>query len=128
MINKIIPLVTLVSAILLVTLINTTTPASAGPLGILGIFIFAYLLSLGVVTYFIYGVSRVVAHLSSAFTVRKPIQALPIKRSYYYATVVAAAPIMLVGLQSVGAIGVYEVALVLLFVVIGCLYITKRIS
>lgn len=113
---------------MLVILINTTTPASAGPLGILGIFLFAYLLSLGVVTYFIYGISRVVAHLSAAFTVRRPIGAFSLRQSYYYGTVIAAAPIMLIGLQSVGAIGVYEVLLVALFVGIGCLYITKRVS
>lgn len=108
-------------------LLNLTTPATAGPFGILAIFIFAYLSSLGVMTYFLYGASRVVSHLASAFTVKKPLVPIPFKRSYYYSTVVAAAPVMLVGLQSVGAIGVYEFVLVLIFVVIGCLYITKRI-
>jgi len=33
---------------------------------------------------------------------------------------------MLIGMQSVGGIGVYELGLVVLFVAIGCVYIAKR--
>jgi len=119
---------TLVSLCLLTILLNTTAPATAGPFGILAIFIFAYLASLGMTTYFLYGASRVTSHLAAAFTVKRPLRALVFKRAYYYSTVLAAAPIMLIGLQSVGSIGLYEFILVLLFTVIGCVYISKRIS
>jgi len=127
MLEKLIAIITIASLCLLALLLNTTTPATAGPFGILAIFIFAYLSSLGVMTYFLYGASRIVSHLASAFTVKKPVGTMSFKRAYYYSTVLAAAPIMLIGLQSVGAIGVYEFALVLLFTIIGCVYITKRI-
>jgi hypothetical protein len=126
MLNKIILLSTAVSLCLLIFLLNVTTPATAGPFGILAIFIFAYMSSLGVVTYFLYAMSRVIAHLSAAFMVRRPLDALTLKRSYYYSTIVAAAPILLVGMQSVGAGGVNEFLLVLAFVFIGCLYVSKR--
>lgn len=118
----------IVSLCLLAVLLDTTTPSSAGPFGILAIFIFAYLVSLGTMTYLLYGTTRIVAHLASAFTVKKPLRAMPFKRAYYYSTVLAAAPILLIGLQSVGAIGIYEFILVLLFSVIGCIYVTKRIN
>lgn len=127
MLEKIISIITIVSLCLLVLLLNTTAPVTAGPLGILAIFIFAYVSSLGVMTYFLYGMSRIAAHLSLAFTVKKPIVAMPFRRSYYYSTVLAAAPVMLIGLQSVGSVSIYEFALVLIFIVIGCVYITKRI-
>jgi hypothetical protein len=126
MLNKIIMITTIVSLCLLVFLLNVTTPATAGPFGILAIFIFAYLSSLGVVTYFLYGISRVITYLSVEFMVRRPLEPLTLKRSYYYSTIVAAAPILLAGLQSVGAGGIYEFTLVLIFVVIGCLYVSKR--
>ncbi|HEY8992745.1 MAG TPA: hypothetical protein VIM37_02745 [Candidatus Microsaccharimonas sp.] len=71
--------------------------------------------------------SRVIVYATAGFTMRRPMQALPFRRAYYYSTVLAAAPVMLVGLQSVGAIGIYEFLLVVLFEVIGCIYITKRI-
>ena len=128
MLEKIIVIMTLVSLCLLAILLNTTAPATAGPFGILAIFIFAYLSSLGMTTYFLYGASRILSHLATAFTVKKPLRAMTFKRAYYYSTVLAAAPIMLIGLQSVGSIGVYEFILVLLFTVIGCVYITKRIN
>ena len=77
-------------------------------------------------TFFVFSSSRIVAHLSAAFTVKKPIQALSFKQSYYYSTIIAAAPIMLIGLQSVGSVGFYDLLLVTVFVVIGCIYIAKR--
>jgi hypothetical protein len=127
MIQKGVATVTVIGLVVLAILLNTTTPANAGPFVILVIFICAYLSSLGVVTYFLYGITRLTAHLSSAMTVKKPYVALSFRQSYYYSTVIAAAPIMLIGLQSVGSVGIYEFLLVIVFVVIGCLYITKRI-
>lgn len=127
MLKKIVAITTIASLCLLAILLNVTAPTTVGPFGILTVFILGYLSSLGVMTYFIYSTSRIIAHLSSAFTVKKPLQAMPFRLAYYYSTVIAAAPIMLIGLQSVGSIGVYEFILVLLLVVIGCVYITKRV-
>lgn len=127
MLKKLIAIITIISLCLLGVLLNTTAPATAGPFGILAIFIFAYLSSLGVMTYFLYSTSRIISHLGSAFTVKSPLDAMSFRMAYYYSTVLAAAPIMLIGLQSVGSIGLYEFVLVLLFTVIGCIYVTKRI-
>ncbi len=128
MLKKAVIIITLVSLCLLVALVNTTTPTGIGPFGILAVYMSAYLSLLGVMTFFIFFISKLTSHLSSAFTVRKPILALSFKKSYYYSTIFAAAPIMLIGLQSVGSVGWYEIGLVVLFVVIGCIYITKRTS
>ncbi len=119
-------IVTLVSLCLLVLLLMTTTPATAGPLGLLVIFISAYLTSLGVMSFFLYGASHVFASFFSGFAMRKPLKPMNLQMSYYYATIIATAPVMLVGLQSVGAVGIYEVGLIILFVVIGCIYISRR--
>ncbi|OIP85700.1 hypothetical protein COV88_03950 [Candidatus Saccharibacteria bacterium CG11_big_fil_rev_8_21_14_0_20_41_19] len=117
-----------ISLCFLAVLLNVTTPATAGPLGILSIFVFAYLLSLGVVTFFIYWSRRLVSRLSAGLISKKPIEPMTFRTSYYYSTIVAAVPILLIGLQSVGSIGIYEVILVIIFVAIGCLYISKRVS
>ncbi len=127
MLQRVIAIITLVSLCLLSLMLVFTTPASAGPFGLLMIFITAYLTSLGLISFFLYGGSRLFAYASSGFTMKKPIQPLSFRRSYYFSTVLAAAPVMLIGLQSVGAIGFYEVVLVLVFEVIGCVYIAKRI-
>lgn len=125
MLRRIILITTLVSIGLLFILLNVATPSTTGPLGILVVFILTYVAFLGLITYFLYGVTRIFAHLSSFFTAKKPLKGISFKRSYYYATIVATAPVMLIGLQSIGAVGIQEFLLVGLFVVIGCLYIER---
>ena len=128
MLKIIISIITVASFCGLVFLLITTTPVTAGPFGILAIFVLAYLVLIGLVAFFLYGMSRIIAHLSVAFISKKPFIALDFKQSYYYSTVIAAAPIMLIGLQSVGSVGIYEYILMLFFIVIGCLYVSKRIN
>lgn len=126
MLQHIIALITIASLCLLGALLSTTTPASAGPFGLLVIFISAYLACLGLISFFLYGISRVMVYASAGFTVRRPFRVLPFRRAYYFSTVLAAAPVLLIGLQSVGGVGFYEFLLVIIFVGIGCLYVAKR--
>ena len=127
MLQRILASITVVSICLLTLMLTTTTPATAGPFGLLLIFLTAYLTFLGLISFFLYGISRAFVFVGSGFTTRKPLQPISFQRAYYFSTILAAAPVMLIGLQSVGAIGVYEVGLVLFFEAIGCLYISKRI-
>lgn len=115
-----------VSTVSLVVIINLTTPNTAGALGILSIFVVTYTLALSVLTFFMYGISRIIVKLSQTIVVRKPLQSLTLKRAYYYSSVIALSPIILISMQSVGTLGVYEFGLVLFFVVVGCIYVTKR--
>jgi len=128
MLQKVIAFITIVSLCLLGLMLLTTTPATAGPFGLLVIFLTAYLASVGLISFFLYGISRVAVYALSGASLRRPPRVLPFRRAYYFASVLAAAPVMLVGLQSVGSIGWYEVLLVGLFVVIGCVYVSRRIS
>ena len=128
MLGKILSIGTIVAAVSLVLLLNLTTPAQAGPIGILGFFILAYIAVIGLVAFGLHGASRLIAKFSSSLTVKKPIAALSLRRCYYYASFIALAPVMLIGLQSVGGIGPYDVILIGTFVLIGCIYISRRIS
>ena len=127
MLQRIIATITITSLCLLILMLVLTTPASAGPFGLLVIFISAYLTALGFISFFLYGASRLIAFVGAGFTTRKPMQPMAFRRAYYFSTILAAAPVMLIGLQSVGSVGVYEFILVVLFVTIGCVYIAKRI-
>lgn len=117
---------TLASLTVLLLLLTTTTPATAGPFGLLVIFISAYLSSLGLVSFFLYGATRVLRFFLSGFNLRRPFIPLSLRKSYYYGTVLALAPVLLVGLQSVGGITFYSIILVVIFEVIGCLYVSRR--
>jgi len=118
--------ISLVSAIvLLAVLLQTTTPAAIGPLGILIVFILLYVSVLGVLTFLLFGLSKIVARVSSP-VVKQPIQPLTLGRAYYYSSVISLAPVMFIGMQSVGEVSFYDVLLVVIFVVIACVYIAKR--
>ncbi|MBJ58890.1 hypothetical protein CL689_01620 [Candidatus Saccharibacteria bacterium] len=127
MLQRVIALITIASLCLLAIMLTSTTPATAGPFGLLLIFISAYLACLGLISFFLYGISRILVYVSSGFTLRRPMRVMPFRRAYYFSTVLAAAPVLLISLQSVRSVGVYEVLLVVFFVVIGCVYISRRI-
>lgn len=126
--GKILIAVALLSGVALTVILNTTTPASAGAFGILAVFLFAYIFVLSVLTFLIYGISRLVALIVGVFAVRKPVVTMSLRRAYYYATVLAVVPVIIISMQSVGGAGPYELLLIGLFVLIGCVYVTKRTS
>ena len=128
MLGKIIASSVVVAIAVLVLLLSTTEPATIGPLGILAIFGLMYVLALGVLTFFLYGGSRVVGKVTTSLTLKKPIMPLTLRRSYYFSSVIALAPVMVIGMQSVGGVGIYELLLIALFELIACIYIAKRTS
>ena len=128
MLGKIVVSSSIIAMVLLTVLLQVTTPATIGPLGILIVFILMYLSVLGLLTFLLFTVSKVIHKLSVSFTVKRPLQSLTLSKSYYFSSVVALAPIMFIGMQSVGEVSIYDVLLVGLFVIIACIYIAKRTS
>lgn len=126
MLGRVIASISVISTALLFILLRMTAPATIGPLGILFVFILMYLSVLGVVTFAILMINRVVIRTSSYPKNGPNDQPMTTRRAYYFASVIALAPVIIVGMQSVGEIGVYDLLLVILFVVIGCIYIAKR--
>lgn len=126
MLPRIIATLSLASLCVLSLMLTFTSPATAGPFGLLTIFITAYLAFVGLISFFLFGMNRLIVMLASGVAARKPLKPMEFKRAYYYSTVLAAAPVMLIGLQSVRSIGGYEVILVVIFEVIACLYVSRR--
>ena len=126
MLPRILATISLASLCVLSLMLTFTSPATAGPFGLLVIFITAYLTFVGLISFFLFGINRLIMMVSKGMTLRKPFQPMQFRRAYYYSTVLAAAPVMLIGLQSVRSIGMYEIILVIIFEVVACLYVTKR--
>lgn len=118
----------IVATIILVLLLNQTTPTQAGPLGVLAFFVLSYFIVLTAATFLLYWMSQFVAKMSRTATLKRPIRALSFAKSYYYASILAIGPVMLLGMQSVGSVGFYDVLLVMAFVGIGCVYIGRKIA
>lgn len=115
------------SAIFLFVILQTTTPSSIHPVGLLGVFILLYI-TLGVVVLFIlyYG-AKLLSKLRPVFSPGTVgASRLTLQRAYIYATVIALAPVVLIGMRSVGNFGLIDVTLVVVFELIACFYIFKR--
>ena len=128
MLPRIIATLSLASLCLLSFMLTFTSPADAGPFGLLVIFITAYLSFVGAISFFLFGMNRLVVMISTGITAMKPLTVMEFKRAYYFSTVLAAAPVMLIGLQSVQSVSVYEVLLVAIFEVVACLYVNRRMQ
>ena len=127
MLGRLLVVVTIIAAILLGVIFQTTIPAEIGPLGILFVFILMYVLALGVMTFLILGSGRLLRKFINILgMVKKPFRAPNLSRSYYFASVISLAPVMLIGIHSVGELGFYDVLLVMIFVIISCVYVAKR--
>jgi hypothetical protein len=128
MLGKVIALSTLAAAILLVTLLETTNPSSAGPIGLLAVFFLLYVIVLGAMTELFWVGSRLFQTVGRRFTSRRPPGRLSLQRSYYFSTVLALGPVMALAMQSIGSFGLYETILIVVFLSVGTLYVARRSS
>jgi hypothetical protein len=126
MLEKIVAICVALAMVLLITLLHITNPTTVGPFGILMLFILMYLLALGVLTFLLYLGGNAAVKIASSLRIKRPTHSLTFRKSYYFSSVVALAPIIFIAMQSVGEIGTYDIILVALFVVVACVYISKR--
>jgi hypothetical protein len=123
MLGKVLALSTLTAFVFLSALMQSTSPSAIHPMGILVVFILLYVLALGVLTFFVYTCAALFGTIQRRAGQRKP---LSMKQAYFYASVLALAPVMLVGMKSIGRANVYEVMLVVIFELVACFYISKQ--
>lgn len=123
MLGKVLALSALGAFVVLSALMQSTSPSTIHPVGILVVFILIYVLVLGVLTFFIYGIGSV---LHAWHARRHATQRFSLGRAYYFASVLALAPVMIIGARSVGRTGAVDIILVLLFEILACFYIARR--
>ena len=122
---KIVVSIGLVAIIAVMTLLNMTNPTTAGPLGILVFFIGAYVFCMCLFyALLVIAKSMIIRFVSEGR--RTVIASVPQSKLYYYATVTALVPVIFLGMQSVGEVGIFEVILLGLFETLACFFIHKR--
>lgn len=127
MLGRILFIAVAAASILLAIIFNTTIPATVGPLGILFVFILMYVLAVGVLTFLIFGLGVLFRKcMNTLMVTKRPVQSPTLIRSYYFSSVIALGPTMLIGIHSVGKLGFYDVVLVGVFIIISCVYVAKR--
>lgn len=113
--KRLIPVLSLLAAVILLVMLNFTTPTGIGPLGVLVFFTTFYVLMFGLAV----GIVRIFAKL-----MRKQMG----RKEYLYVVVIAFGPIMLMLAQSLGSISLLTVALTVIFVLLGCFLVSKRLN
>lgn len=124
--GKIIALITVLAGFILLVVLQTTNPSTIGPVGLLAVFFLLYVILMGCMTGLLYASSHLAHWLGRRLRTKRPPMKFSTERAWYFGSLLAFAPIMLLAMQSVGSLGIYEVALVALFLIIGGLYISKR--
>ncbi|MGH7196179.1 MAG: hypothetical protein ACREGJ_00225 [Candidatus Saccharimonadales bacterium] len=105
--------------LIIMLVLNLTSPLQAGPAGILLVFGLFYLFACSlfyIATHIVFKVWRLVKGVSPALE----------RRTYYLVSVIALGPIFLIALNTLGELNIREVILVSLLVAIGCFYVLKR--
>lgn len=123
---KTVGVLTIAALALLAGIFYMSSPVTAGPVGILVVFILIYIVAAGLLTFFIFAMSSVFSSVAKLVVTAHPVRPMSLRRSYYYASVVAAAPVTLLGMLSISYVGFYEVVLVTALVALGCFYLSWR--
>ena len=116
MLNRLITILTLAAVAIMMVMLNFTTPAEVGPLGVLVFFTTIYVV--------VYGVVVLLIRMFLKMTGKKGRLR---RKDYYYAAVGAFSPILLLLAQSFGSLSIWTVGLTGMFVFLGCFAISKRL-
>lgn len=124
--GRVIAISSFVAALLLMLLLGNTTPTTVGPLGLLAVFFLLYVVLIGIVTTVLLVISTLVSKVSKMVTVRRPLQPISLRRSYYLASVIALGPVMMLAMKSIGSLEIYETLLIGIFLAAAIFYVIRR--
>lgn len=113
----------LLSASFIFWFMNFFNPSSGGLVGILSIFICTYVSSVIIILWLLYAVKSLFNHIR----LKNDSIKIDIKRLYYYASILGFSPVLMLAVRSIGDANIYGYALIVLFDLLGCLYISKMI-
>lgn len=114
MFNRIMLVLSLGLTILLLAMMNFTTPMEVGPLGVLLFFTTIYIIIFGVMCYLV----QIFYKLN-----RKKMG----RKGYVCAAVIAFAPIMLLLVRAFGGLSIWTTVLTGVFVVLTCFVVSKTL-
>ncbi len=114
--------------LILLGVMNTVDPISAGPLGILFVFVLIYLIVASLLFTILHWGVRFVSSQIVKYNKRVTIRAykMGVRKAYYIASAVAFGPVLLLALNSVRQLKPTDILLVGVFLVLAIFYISKR--
>lgn len=128
MISKIIFSLSAISGVGIFLMLTQTSPNEVGPLGVLGFFAMVYLLFLGLIAAFMYGVYRIFSLFLASFRKGQPVAVRQIQNAAFflkYSSALAFVPIAVIAKQSTGGVGIFDIILLIIVEIIAIIYISK---
>lgn len=113
--NRIVSIVSIIGLAVLLIMLNFTSPTEIGPLGVLVFFTTVYLVAFGIITLVMQAFMRL-AFKKESFRVK----------DYLYSAILAFGPIMLLMARSFGAINLWTVGLICVFLFLAEFLVAKR--
>lgn len=108
-------------------MLTLTSPLTAGPGGMFVVFLLAYVFCASVLFIVLHwGISFVTRLLSRSKRFNVKEWRIGVRKAYYVASILAFAPVLLLGMQSVGQLQIRDIVLMIAFVSIAIFYVLKR--
>lgn len=126
MLSRILGVIGVLATMGFVYLMQTTTPTEAGAIGVLAVFLLLYVALVSLLAFFLFYMYMIIVKLFFADIERRVKSEFTLKRSYYFASVLALGPVLLISLRSVGRVGVLELSLVAVLMIVGCVYVSRQ--
>lgn len=128
MFSRFLAVIGVFAALGLLYLLQTTTPTEAGAMGVLAVFLLLYITLVSLLAFFLFYTYKIIVKLFFADIERRIAARFTFKKSYYYASILALGPVMLISLRSVGKAGLVELFLVAILLIVGCVYVSRQTS
>lgn len=124
MLKRIVAFMTVCSIVGVLAIMQSSAPSHSSPLVILLVFLLLYMSVFGALTFLLYGVRLAVVRIGKG-KLNDRTNTL-FSRSIVYGSVLAFSPIILVAVQSIGGLKLYEIILVVVFEAVAIFYVYKQ--
>jgi hypothetical protein len=116
----------IVSFVASLLMLQLTTPQMVGPLGVLAFFVLVYIFFACVIYLALGAAIGVLKRTARKGKWAARLESVPSAKLYYYSSFIALAPVIMLGMRSVGLLRPVDVLLVVVFELLGCFYISRR--
>lgn len=116
----------MLSLIGVLLMLQLTTPSGVGLFGVLIVFILIYIF-FGCLFYLLLSsLAKLLGKILPPGKWKVSMSSISDIKVYYFSSFLSLAPVILIGMNSIGTVGVTDIVLLVIFEVLGCLYIYRR--
>lgn len=125
MLRRIVAFITVCSIVGILAIMQSSTPSHSSPLIILLVFLLLYMSVLGVLTFLLHSIRLILVRIRRS-KAGDHYGSVSFSRSIAYGSVLAFSPIILMAVQSIGGLKLYEIMLVAVFEAVAIFYVYKQ--